>query len=198
MAATSGAAAEGTSARRTDDASSLPAALRQLGVITTPARSWARFDRTSTLVCCAVALGLWDVAAGRPIAGDIGIVGANLEGALDANLDFFRDYVANGREGARGNLFVQTLPSSPVSQASIQFRLYGPQYHVTPATNRLSEVVAAASLSVSVDDAAAMVVVGTHGREALAVVVGLGLEGAGVRSLDAVVRKSGLTSRWWR
>lgn len=180
------------------DAGTLPAALQRFGAINGSLKSWARFDRISSQVCCAVGLALYDVPADRPIAGDIGIVGANIEGALNANIDFFRDYIGSGRQGARGSLFVQTLPSSPVSQASIQFRLCGPQYHVTPATNRLSEVVAAAALSLTDGDAGAMVVVGTYGSEALAVVLATGTGSADARSLDVMIRESGLTHPWWR
>ena len=178
------------------DTGTLPATLQRLGVIKGSLRPWARFDGLSSLVCCAVGLALHDVSAEHPIAGDVGIVGANIEGALKANVDFYRDYIGSGRQVARGSLFVHTLPSSPVSQASIQFRLCGPQYHVTPATNRLSEVVAAAALSLTAGDADAMVIVGTHGPEALAVVVATRTGSVDARSLDALVRESGLTSRW--
>jgi hypothetical protein len=54
-----------------------------------------------------------------------------LGSALDANREFFEDYVSNGRSLARGSLFVHTLPSSPLAAAALCYGLNGPLVHYT-------------------------------------------------------------------
>jgi hypothetical protein len=62
---------------------------------------------------------------------DIGILGTNADGCLRSNLDFFNDFVENGRTLGRANLFVYTLPSIPVAEAAIYFKCQGPLLYMT-------------------------------------------------------------------
>ena len=57
---------------------------------------------------------------------DVGILGTNSDGCLQSNLDFFEDFVANGRSRGRAKFFVYTLPSIPVAEAAIHFKCQGP------------------------------------------------------------------------
>ncbi len=64
----------------------------------------------------------------------MGVIAASQAGCLDANLSYFEDYINHGRSIARGNLFVYTLPSSPLADAAIHFGCQGPLlYQYEPA-----------------------------------------------------------------
>jgi hypothetical protein len=93
-----------------------------------PVKGFGRFDRVSQMTCCVTALAFHD--AGMPYAQerkqDIGILGTNSDGCLQSNLDYFNDFVANGRTLGRANYFVYTLPSIPMSEAAIHFQCRGP------------------------------------------------------------------------
>lgn len=107
--------------------------LQKDSVFVRPVKNFGRFDTVSKKTCCAVALSLYD-AEMQYYEGkkqDIGIIGTNSEGCLQANIDYFKDYVTSGRVLARGNLFTYTLPSSPLADVAIHFRCQGPLLHVT-------------------------------------------------------------------
>lgn len=93
-----------------------------------PVKNFGRLDRVSRVTLIAVSLALRDV---RIVSSPrdkqaIGIVGTNSDGSLASDLDYFRDYVDNGRKLSRANLFIYTLPSSPLGEAAIHFGLTGP------------------------------------------------------------------------
>ena len=79
-----------------------------------PVANFLRFDPVSKLAVISIALALFDakIAYAQGKKQEISILGANSSGALEANLAYFNDYIANGRTLARGNLFIYTLPSS--------------------------------------------------------------------------------------
>ncbi|MFH0985029.1 MAG: hypothetical protein V1882_05780 [Candidatus Omnitrophota bacterium] len=110
-----------------DDLRSLYAQLLKDAVFAYPVKNFARFDEASRRVTLSVALALHDAgityAEGKK--QDIGLLGTNPEGALVSNLAYFRDYAEHGRKLARGNLFIYTLPTSPLSEAAIHFGLQG-------------------------------------------------------------------------
>jgi 3-oxoacyl-(acyl-carrier-protein) synthase len=93
-----------------------------------PYKNFGRLDNISRMTAYAVALALRD--AGIPYGPgkkqDIGIIGTNAEGSLRSDLEYFTDYVRSGRTLGRGNLFIYTLPSSPVGEAAIHFGFLGP------------------------------------------------------------------------
>ncbi len=96
-------------------------------VLAYPIENFGRFNHDSKLVILAMALALYDasITYAKDKKQDISILGTNTCGALDANLSYFNDYVANGRTLGRGNLFIYTLPSSPLAEAAIHFGLTG-------------------------------------------------------------------------
>jgi len=106
----------------------LCAKLLQESVLAYPIEHFGRFDVASRLVALCVALALWDAhinyAKGKK--QDIGILGVSPDGALVSNLEYFKDYVKAGRKLGRGNLFIYTLPSSPLAESAIHFGLQGP------------------------------------------------------------------------
>jgi hypothetical protein len=92
-----------------------------------PVENFGRFNHDSKLAVLAIGLALYDakITYAKDKKQDISILGTNSCGALDANLAYFKDYVANGRILGRGNLFIYTLPSSPLAEAAIHFGLTG-------------------------------------------------------------------------
>ena len=98
------------------------------GVFPRPFKNFGRMDAVSQQTACAVALALEDagIGCGPEAKADIGILGTAGSGSLVSDLAYFRDYLENGRATSRGNLFVYTLPSSPLGEAAIYFGLTGP------------------------------------------------------------------------
>jgi len=88
-----------------------------------PFKNFARLDAISRMTAYAVSLALQDGGIEySPIRKqDIGIVGTSAEGSLRSDIEYFRDYLESGRTLSRGNLFIYTLPSSPLGEAAIHF-----------------------------------------------------------------------------
>jgi hypothetical protein len=107
---------------------SLRSDLQGDSLLSYPVKGFGRYDRVSQMTCCVVALAFHD--AGMSYAEDekqdIGILGTNSDGCLQSNLDYFNDFVANGRTLGRANYFVYTLPSTPMAEAAIHFKCQGP------------------------------------------------------------------------
>jgi 3-oxoacyl-(acyl-carrier-protein) synthase len=93
-----------------------------------PVKGFGRLDRVSQMSCCVAALAFHDseTSYAEDVKQDIGIIGTNDDGCLQSNLDYFNDFVENGRTLGRANHFVHTLPSIPMSQAAIHFKCQGP------------------------------------------------------------------------
>jgi hypothetical protein len=91
-------------------------------------RNYGRFDLPTRLVCHAVHLALQDAGYGaqRPCPDGSGLIGSGDVGTLAANLAYYRDFCDHGKVLGRSNLFVYTLPTSPLAEAAIHFRLRGP------------------------------------------------------------------------
>ncbi len=93
-----------------------------------PFKNFGRLDTISKMTAYAVSLALQDAGIEYSPIGkqDIGIVGTNAEGSLRSDIEYFRDYLEGGRTLSRGNLFIYTLPSSPIGEAAIHFGFLGP------------------------------------------------------------------------
>ena len=52
------------------------------------------------------------------------------DGCRTENLLYFQDYMEHGRCGGRGQLFVGTLPTTPLCEAAIALGLHGPAYYL--------------------------------------------------------------------
>jgi 3-oxoacyl-[acyl-carrier-protein] synthase II len=123
-----------------------------------PFKNFGRLDPVSRMAAYAVALTLRDAgieyAQDRKL--DMGIIGTNAMGSLDADIRYFRDYLETGRTTARGNLFIYTLPSSPLGEAAIHFGLQGPLYYIAGVENPLETILDATVETMLVDDIPAM------------------------------------------
>lgn len=115
------------------DLKSLRSELQDESILSYPVKGFGKYDRASQTTCCVAALALHDAEMwySESQKQDIGILGTNADGCLQSNLDFFNDFVENGRTLGRANLFVYTLPSIPVAEAAIHFKCQGPLLYMT-------------------------------------------------------------------
>jgi len=142
--------------------SSLYSRLRNDSIISADIKNFGRFDVPSKLVCCAAALALHDsglIYSPGEKRQKFGIVGTSEKGSFYSNERYFRDYVEEGRELARGNLFIYTLPSSALAEAAIYFGLSGPMMYIGINANHLESVVSRAQTMIIQGDAEAMLAV---------------------------------------
>ena len=106
---------------------------KQADLFGRPVKNLGRFNRVARTTISACALALMDAGVSCADEGephDIGLLGTNAAGCLEANRAYFQDYLAGGRTLARGNLFIYTLPSSPLAETAIHFGLAGPMLYV--------------------------------------------------------------------
>ncbi len=132
--------------------------LNRKGLFTHPFRNFGRLDRISRMTAFAVALALRDagIAYSPERKQDIGIVGTNSSGSLATDLLYFRDYIECGRTLGRGNLFIYTLPSSPLGEAAIHFGLQGPLFYAADGRTSLGMVFETAAEMLLLGEAEAM------------------------------------------
>jgi 3-oxoacyl-[acyl-carrier-protein] synthase II len=135
-------------------------------VFRAPFRNFGRLDRVSRLTCLASGLALADAGMAYPLSpgATVGIAGTSEQGCLDSDLAYFRDYLAGGRTLGRGNLFIYTLPSSPLAEAAIHFGLTGPLVHIRPKDDRRTAILEAAALALD-DSGIDAMVAGEAGRD---------------------------------
>jgi hypothetical protein len=150
------------------DLKSLRSALHDEAVFSYPVKGFGKYDRASQMTCCAVALGLYD--AGMPYSEDrkqdIGILGTNADGCLQSNIDFFNDFVKNGRTLGRANLFVYTLPSIPVAEAAIYFKCQGPLLYAGYSRDAIPSLLRQSDRMILRGETTAMVAVRASEEEA--------------------------------
>lgn len=139
-----------------------------------PVKNFGRFDPVSKMTCSAVALALKDAAIAYTAdrKQDIGIVGTNTEGSLRSDIEYFRDYLDSGRTSSRGNLFIYTLPSSPLGEAAIHFGLRGPLLYVAGADPGLVTALDAAKEILLASEAPIMLAGKADENEAAFLVLG--------------------------
>ncbi|MFH0879419.1 MAG: hypothetical protein V2A34_06870, partial [Lentisphaerota bacterium] len=155
-----------------------------------PVKNMGRFDAISRITCCACALTLRD--AGLSLKNgqlsNIGLMGTNASGSLDANRAYFKDYLNAGRKMGRGNLFIYTLPSSPLAESAIHFGLQAPVMYIGIPGQGLSSLLDAAAALIADGSDGCMLAVRADDQEGLGFLLGTneecGMEGP--CSLDQV------------
>ncbi|MCK4401172.1 hypothetical protein KAW08_02560 [bacterium] len=140
------------------DIKSMYSKLQNESVFLYPVKNFGRFDTTSKMACCAGALALHDagIKYSEKYKQDIGIISTNTDGCLKSNLDYFKDYVQTGRKLARGNLFIYTLPSSPLAEAAIHFGFQGPLLYIMFPQKQVSSLLQYAEGIISRREASAV------------------------------------------
>ncbi len=142
---------------------------RNTGLFSYPVKNLGRFDAPTRLACAVCALALQDAGLryAEGVKQEIGLLGSNDDGCLAANRAFFQDYVESGRTLARGNLFIYTLPSSPLAETAIHFGFRGPVMYVGFEANGLGALLHTAAGLVREGQAEAVVVLKSDGLEGL-------------------------------
>lgn len=135
-------------------------ALSRKEIFSYPFKNFGRLDNISKLTCYAVALALKDAGVKYSMdhKHDIGIICTNKSGSLKSDIHYFKDYLDSGRTLSRGNLFIYTLPSSPLGEAAIHFGLQGPLLYVTAADKPLQAALDTASEMILLDESPSMLV----------------------------------------
>lgn len=161
------------SGRRVDDGHIFRTDFKNLG----------RLDPVSRSVSTVLALLLGDAGLYPSESKlDIPLLVSSKSGFSHSDLDYFQDFVKYGETAGRANLFVYTLPTSPLADASVHFGLTGGLVYVESGTlspwNALLEtvedkIVAADAKGVAVPDHHILVVAEEHeeGADALAVLL---------------------------
>lgn len=162
-----------------------------------PPKNLGRFDAVSKSLLCVCALALKD-AGYPPVVGagrTVGLVGTNETGCLTANRAYFKDYLDAGRTLARANLFVYTLPSSPLAEASIHFGLRGPMLYTACSGAGSMALLETAALLTADGAAEAVVAVRADERDAVAYVVSAGDAGMGfseaIENVEHAMKRTG-------
>jgi 3-oxoacyl-[acyl-carrier-protein] synthase II len=151
------------------------------GIFPHPFKNFGRLDSIARMTAYAVAQALRDsgIEYSPGLKLDIGIIGTNAEGSLRSDIEYFKDYVESGRTLSRGNLFIYTLPSSPVGESAIHFGLQGPLLYVREEKNSLAQVLDTAADMIMAHDTPMMLVGRAEETEALYVLLAAGPAHAG-------------------
>lgn len=133
-------------------------ALQKKGIFSYPVKNFGRFDGISRTTCYAVALALKDagIVYSSSKKQDIGIIGMNSAGSLKSDIEYFNDYLKSGRTLSRGNLFIYTLPSSPLGEAAIHFGFLGPLLYVADEESSIALLLDAAEEMILSEEAPVM------------------------------------------
>ena len=136
-------------------------------------KNFGRFNEIARRTCCAAALALYDagIAYSNERSQDMGIIGTNKAGALYSNILYFKDYVENGRTLARGNLFIYTLPTSPLAEAAIHFGCQGPLLYVGFNKEQISSLLCSAKDMILRGESAGMLAIACDENEGICFVL---------------------------
>jgi len=158
------------------DLKSLYLKLNEKKIFKCPVDNFNRFDQASKLASIAIALALYDagIVYAKGKKQNIGILGTSPLGATDANLAYFRDYIAGKRILGRANLFIYTLPSSSLAEAAIHFGLTGPLLYMGFSGNSQdTRLIEHAKNMVKSGQAKAIVVLKSTNKETVCFIIGV-------------------------
>ncbi|MEI6564339.1 MAG: beta-ketoacyl synthase N-terminal-like domain-containing protein [bacterium] len=167
---------------------------KQADLFQFPAKNAGRFDPATRMIFSACALALLDAGVtlgdGRKI--NFGLLGTNASGCVEANRTYFEDYLTGGRTLARANLFVYTLPSSPLAEVAIHFGLQGPVLYIgftgTPA-DRMSGLLETGAGWLAEGSVEGLLAVEGDGHSATAVFLGAVDGHEGLVGMDAILNR---------
>ena len=131
--------------------------------------NFGRFDPVSKNTCLSLSLALYDAGIDYSDSdmSKMVILGTNENGCLDANTKYFKDYVESGRKLARGNLFIYTLATTPISESAIIFGCKGPVLYVTFKERQTEMLLCEALSMVSAKEASDLLVVNSDHKNAI-------------------------------
>lgn len=156
---------------------SLISCFKNEAIFSYPVKNFKRFDIISRTTCFSIALALKDAGISyshdhkHAHKKDIGILGTNETGCLESNINYYKDYIDSGRILARGNLFIYTLPSTPMAEAAIHFGLSGPLLHMSFSDKRISSMLSFAKKCITDKETPTMIAVKAEESCAIAFVL---------------------------
>ena len=89
--------------------------------------NFRRAGEKARLAVIGATLAFYD--AGLSPGGNIAVIGLGGEESIMENRTYFNDYAVNGRFLARSQLFIGTLPTTPLCEAAICLNLHGPVFY---------------------------------------------------------------------
>ena len=134
--------------------------------------NYNRFDKASQVTCLTIGLAL--NALGLQQDGQkhrIGLIGLGQCASEETDCRYFKDFLDFNETGGRSNLFIYTLATTPLAEASIYFGLMGPLFYLTHSPYPFEEALLSAT-SILDDNEADQMVVGTSENPALFLVLG--------------------------
>lgn len=69
------------------------------------------------------------------------ILGFGHDGSFAENRRYFDDYTEHGRDAGRGQLFVGTLPTTPLCETAIALRMHGPLFYIDCGEEQLKQEI---------------------------------------------------------
>jgi len=108
--------------------------LETAGVLGGKIQNIGRFDIPTRRAFCAAALALHDAEFSSDEKA-VGLIGTGSEECIKANRNYLADYPAYGLRMGRANLFIYTLPTSPLAEIAIHFKLAGPLFYTRPLSD---------------------------------------------------------------
>ena len=108
--------------------------------------------------------------AGLSPGGNIAVIGWGGEESIMENRAYFTDYAVNGRFLSRSQLFIGTLPTTPICEAAICLNLHGPVFYFH-SDGGLGTVLAEAESLTSAGSATQVLLLGIKCDTALALLL---------------------------
>jgi len=160
------------SVKNTGDLKAVYDELRAKNILARDIDHFGRMNTVSRLTVCVFALALHQ--AGIKFTPEekqnIGFVATDAQGSLQANELFFKDYLQGGRHLARANLFIYTLPTSPLAESAIVFNLYGPVIYFP--NRKMKDLIKHAQLMVQSTLTKKVLVIRVNNKSAQATLIG--------------------------
>jgi hypothetical protein len=136
-----------------------------------PPMRFDNFRRAGEKARLAVIASLLAFAdSGLSLGGNIAIIGWGGEESIMENRAYFTDYAVNGRFLSRSQLFIGTLPTTPICEAAICLNLHGPVFYFH-SDGGLGSVLAEAESLLSTRSATQALLLGIKSGTALALLL---------------------------
>ena len=114
-------------------------------IFSKPFKNFGRLDNMSKAVCTAVAFALKGTDLyPQEVKQSISVFFSNKEGSLHSDTKYFKDFIEFGETAGRANLFLYTLPTSPLGEASVHFGLTGDLAYFADSDNPFKTMLEAA------------------------------------------------------
>ena len=110
---------------------------------------WSRYSPRVKALFLATADALRDTTTPPE---RIGCVVASPFACHDENRAYFADYLAGGRKLGRAALFIHTLPTAPIAECALHFKLRGPLLHALAEDGELTDARALAEACLAQHD----------------------------------------------